>query len=30
VLWYHRSAVAGNSDEQSIEALIAAGGVGRR
>jgi tRNA A-37 threonylcarbamoyl transferase component Bud32/tetratricopeptide (TPR) repeat protein len=25
VLWYHRGAVAGNSDEQSIEALIAAG-----
>jgi tetratricopeptide (TPR) repeat protein len=25
VLWYHRSAVAGNSDEHSIEALIAAG-----
>jgi len=25
VLWYHRDAVPGNSDEQSIEALIAAG-----
>jgi tRNA A-37 threonylcarbamoyl transferase component Bud32/tetratricopeptide (TPR) repeat protein len=25
VLWYHRSAVAGNSDEPSIDALIAAG-----
>jgi serine/threonine-protein kinase len=25
VLWYHRTAVAGNSDEPSIEALIAAG-----
>src|SRR5215475_9871328 len=25
MLWYHRCAVAGNSDEQSIEALIAQG-----
>jgi len=25
VLWYHRNAVTGNSDEHSIEALIAAG-----
>jgi tRNA A-37 threonylcarbamoyl transferase component Bud32 len=25
MLWYHRDAVTGNSDEQSIEALIAAG-----